>query len=352
MVFIKVSLRATFLVVTCAFLALGSCGAKSGRAGIFSSASKALDEVAKNDQYSIPDAVLDRTQCLIVIPANRDQGAESCRETPDRWTSPTLVTFRGERAKKSDLLVLVLGEKEARKLRSGVLEIGGGSSASPGPVARSKSEIKEADLRSGSVLYERKGKTLSGASARGSVSPAESQGASPSAKDEKRIEWSIDSFFNVITPSGIIIHHTAVLPDTQKTPSNKKEVDKFHSEEGFDTVCFGKEYHIAYHYLILPNGSIKEGRPDRCQGAHAKGYNDYLGISVVGDFSSKDNPGGEKGPEVPNEAQQQSLVKLCRKLQAEYKIPTQHILRHSDVAATQCPGDRFPFAHIMQMLRQ
>jgi N-acetyl-anhydromuramyl-L-alanine amidase AmpD len=96
---------------------------------------------------------------------------------------------------------------------------------------------------------------------------------------------------------------------------------------------------------------VKAGRPERCEGAHAVGYNSYLGISVAGDFDSKDNPTGEKGATKPTEKQIAALIQLCRKLMNRYKISANHIVRHSDIASTRCPGDRFPFSSILRQLR-
>jgi N-acetyl-anhydromuramyl-L-alanine amidase AmpD len=102
----------------------------------------------------------------------------------------------------------------------------------------------------------------------------------------------------------------------------------------------------------MPNGKVKAGRPERCEGAHAVGYNSYLGISLVGDFSSEDNPTGEKGPTKPSAAQIASLLQLCRRLKTRYNIPLQHIVRHSDISNTKCPGDRFPFRMILDQLQR
>jgi N-acetyl-anhydromuramyl-L-alanine amidase AmpD len=96
---------------------------------------------------------------------------------------------------------------------------------------------------------------------------------------------------------------------------------------------------------------VQRGRPETCQGAHAAGYNSYIGISVVGDFSSEDNPAGEKGPIQPTQKQLDSLIKVCRRLKERYKIPLNHIVRHSDVSATLCPGDRFPFTSVLRQIQ-
>ncbi|PYX69644.1 MAG: N-acetylmuramoyl-L-alanine amidase, partial [Acidobacteria bacterium] len=60
---------------------------------------------------------------------------------------------------------------------------------------------------------------------------------------------------------------------------------------------------------------------------------------------------GKKGPTKPSEKQIASLVKLCRRLKDRYNIPLHHIIRHSDISRTRCPGDRFPFSSVLQQLQ-
>jgi N-acetyl-anhydromuramyl-L-alanine amidase AmpD len=102
----------------------------------------------------------------------------------------------------------------------------------------------------------------------------------------------------------------------------------------------------------MSDGKVKRGRPERCEGAHAKGYNSYLGISVVGDFSREDNPTGKKGLTRPTPKQIASLIQLCRQLKDRYNIPLQHIVRHSDISSTKCPGDLFPFRSVLDQLQR
>lgn len=99
---------------------------------------------------------------------------------------------------------------------------------------------------------------------------------------------------------------------------------------------------IGYHFVIgngqgMPDGLIEPTFRWREQlhGAHAgsRDYNrDGIGICLVGDFS--------KSP--PSERQvaaaRQLIAWLCRR----YSIEASHVLRHGDVAASDCPGRFFP----------
>jgi N-acetyl-anhydromuramyl-L-alanine amidase AmpD len=171
------------------------------------------------------------------------------------------------------------------------------------------------------------------------------------ATNSTRFLEAVTAYFNSITPIGIIVHHSSTLTPAQPLPRGVGDVDQFHAQRGFDILCEGRQYHVAYHYLILTNGKVQAGRPERCEGAHSAGYNSYLGISVVGDFSSHENPRGQLGNTHPTKQQMASLVALSRQLMARYHIPVNRVLRHSDVARTECPGDRFPFRTYLSELQ-
>jgi N-acetylmuramoyl-L-alanine amidase len=316
-------------------------------AKIFKGASSILDEIAAREDNGIPEAVLNRTRCVFVFPAASNEGVASCYEALNRWTRPDLISFTGRRPPNHDLLVLLLGERESESFRSrGRLVLDGKTRISPGPLVRSKAVVTDADLYFAALVYERAASGLTGGTVQGRFAASNARPAGLASTNDRSLQLSLASFFNTITPNGIIIHHTATLPTSRNIPRNQAEIDAYHSQKGFDVVCFGREYHVAYHYLILPNGEVQPGRPERCQGAHAKAYNAHIGISLAGDFSGRRNHRSQDLP-APTAQQQRSLIELCRRLQAKYGIPVHRIMRHSDVSATECPGERFPFLKIL-----
>lgn len=156
------------------------------------------------------------------------------------------------------------------------------------------------------------------------------------------------SYRNTITPAGIILHHSAIPAEHAGGPVDVRLIDKFHERRGFGIFYWGRTYHVGYHYLILPDGTVQQGRPERCQGAHAQGHNDFIGICLVGNYSEKENPNGARDLPRPTDAQLESLVRLCRQLSGRYRFTSEKILRHADVAPhTECPGDRFPFQDVI-----
>ena len=323
-----------------------------------------LDEISKKSQNAVPDAVLNSTKCVVVIPSITGGtvnvsagGVASCREAADSWSAPAFVKFngRGIRAQRTDVLVFVLSDTGVRALRSGELQIGGQKRAAA-PLVSTTPVTTQVELDAELLTYEGAAGVLSSSEASGVIRrDANTSDAVHNEVPRKTIEKylsSVASFFNTITVTGIVIHHTAVIPGETTAPRSEHDIDEYHRARGFEILCFGRVYHVAYHYLIMPNGSVQAGRPERCEGAHAQGYNSYLGISVVGDFSSEDNPTGKKGPTRPTAKQIASLIQLCRRLKDRYNIPLQHIVRHSDISSTKCPGDRFPFRSILDQLQR
>jgi len=55
-----------------------------------------LTELSHGSATTVPDAILNRTQCILVIQAARTplhSGTTACRETSDRWNNPVVVTL-------------------------------------------------------------------------------------------------------------------------------------------------------------------------------------------------------------------------------------------------------------------
>ncbi len=162
------------------------------------------------------------------------------------------------------------------------------------------------------------------------------------------------SLDNTIEPNGIVIHHSALSADDRVRfpgPTDAAVIDALHQTRGFRTFYWGKIYHIGYQYLILPDGTIQTGRPEHCRGQHVEGHSSYIGICLIGNFSSVANPDGEGGLKSPTDAQMQSVAMLAESLQKKYKISCSSVFRHRDLKpGTLCPGDRFPWVEFRQRL--
>ena len=326
-------------------------------------AAEVLNQFLQNARPGIPDVVMNAAKCVVIIPSLPGGTAElsapgvaSCRQEADRWEPPVLINFSGRAGRKepTTVVVFVISDKGLGCLRFEGLKIAAHNN-SPAPLVSTSTVLTQLDLASDSLAYQENAGAISASKAVGIIhTNPESSAALEHSKKLKqptaKYDSAIRSFVNTITPNGIVIHHTAIIA-SQTLPRDAKELDEYHQSRGFQIFCFGRLYHVAYHYLILPDGTVQPGRPERCEGAHARGYNSYLGISVVGDFSTTDNPAGQKGPPEPTEKQISALIRLCRDLRERFNIPLQHIVRHSDIGSTTCPGDRFPFPKILQELQ-
>ena len=233
-------------------------------------AARVLDEISKKSQNAVPDAVLNSTKCVVVIPSIPEGtvnvsagGVAGCREAADSWSAPEFVKFngRGIRAHRTDLLVFVLSDKGVRALRSGELQIGGQKRGGRASCKYNSSyHSGRTDRASCLPMKARRACSLAVKPAASFARDADTSDAVHNAVPRKTIEKylsSVVSFFNTITATGIVIHHTAVIPGEITVPRNERDIDKYHQARGFEILCFGRVYHVAYHYLIMPNGKVQ-----------------------------------------------------------------------------------------------
>ncbi|MEQ8235293.1 MAG: N-acetylmuramoyl-L-alanine amidase [Syntrophomonadaceae bacterium] len=116
----------------------------------------------------------------------------------------------------------------------------------------------------------------------------------------------------------IIIHHSA-SPDV---PAGT--IHGWHLQKGWSG--------IGYHFVVRLAGIIEAGRPLEMVGAHAgpEVNRDSIGICLTGNFMDHS----------PTGAQLLSLVQLIDYLRNTYQTNLE-VLRHKDVAYTDCPGNFF-----------
>lgn len=106
----------------------------------------------------------------------------------------------------------------------------------------------------------------------------------------------------------IVIHHTAIKD------MSVADIHELHLRKAWAG--------IAYHKVILPDGTIQNGRPLNVIGAHALGVNSHsIGIVLVGNFES----------DVPAFSQMDALVKLTADLIKQYHIPLENVVPHREV---------------------
>lgn len=126
----------------------------------------------------------------------------------------------------------------------------------------------------------------------------------------------------------IVIHHTKIPGMTVAS------IHDLHLKNGWAG--------IGYHKVILPDGSLAEGRTEPMIGAHALGANrESLGIVLVGDFDN----------DQPSPAQMATLVSLTASLMKKYGLAAAAVVPHRAVTdGTTCPGLKFPWANFKETL--
>lgn len=122
---------------------------------------------------------------------------------------------------------------------------------------------------------------------------------------------------------GIILHCS------DSTFGSAIEIDKWHRERGWDNIgynfviCNGQIENNTY--MSCMDGTIERGRDIDKSGAHAKGYNNYIGICLIGINSFTD-------------AQFKSLEVLVKELILIYGISLDKIIGHNEVSNKTCPN--------------
>ena len=119
----------------------------------------------------------------------------------------------------------------------------------------------------------------------------------------------------------IIVHCTAT-PDGR--PVTIREITQWHKNRGFST--------IGYHYVVMLDGTVCNGRNVDTVGAHCTNHNSHsIGVCYVGGLDKvTKQPKDTRTP-----AQKYALVTLLKKLKALY--PQAKIYGHRDFSSKACP---------------
>lgn len=152
-----------------------------------------------------------------------------------------------------------------------------------------------------------------------------------------------------LPPLGIVVHHSATPPLMQDS-TDAASIDRMHKKRGMGAWYMGRTYHIAYHYVVLRNGSVEEGRPELCRGAHTRSllHNRRLGICLVGHFDRKWQ---DPSYHAPPSLQMDALVSLSCRLIEKWRMKEANVLPHREIDPTECPGGNFPMEEYLSRLK-
>jgi len=121
-----------------------------------------------------------------------------------------------------------------------------------------------------------------------------------------------------------IIIHCSATPEGVNFKA--RDIRVWHRERGFAD--------IGYHYIVLLDGTVEEGRVLEKIGAHCRGRNaGTIGICYIGGVQ-KD---GKTPKDTRTPAQRASLLKLCRDLVKQYPS-IKRISGHNQYANKACPS--------------
>ncbi len=145
-----------------------------------------FDEIMSSDDKSIPRSILDRAQCVVIMPglksysfvvgAQWGSGFLSCRgKRGVGWTGPGAVSLKGGSfglqvgSRDTDLLLLLMNQGAEEKLLSNQITLGVDASAAAGPVGRSVGAQTDLQMNAEILSWSRASGLFAGISLQGAA---------------------------------------------------------------------------------------------------------------------------------------------------------------------------------------
>ena len=149
------------------------------------SASLVLREIMGTKDRVIPQDLLNKAECAVVIPgmkkgafivgAKYGRGFMACRKGRAGWSAPAGVRMEGGSfgfqigGSETDLVMLVLNKRGADKLLTSKFTLGGDAQIAAGPVGRTSSAETDALMRAEILSWSRSRGVFAGISLKGST---------------------------------------------------------------------------------------------------------------------------------------------------------------------------------------
>lgn len=160
---------------TAAFVLFGVSGAlyaQTDTAQRLDEAATVFAEVMEVSDKAIPQTLLDRAQCVVVVPglkkaafifgAKYGKGFLSCRKKSGAgWTAPGSIRVEGGSfglqlgGSETDVIMLVMNERGAQRLLSSKFTLGGDASVAAGPVGRTAAAQTDAYMTAEILSWSR-----------------------------------------------------------------------------------------------------------------------------------------------------------------------------------------------------
>jgi lipid-binding SYLF domain-containing protein len=145
-----------------------------------------LNEIMSTPDKGIPDDLLDRAHCVVVVPslkkgafivgAKYGKGFISCRKAGNKgWSAPGAVRVEGGSVgfqiggSESDVVLLVMNARGADRLLSSKFTLGGEGSVAAGPVGRTAKAETDAKMTAEMLSWSRARGVFAGISLEGAT---------------------------------------------------------------------------------------------------------------------------------------------------------------------------------------
>jgi len=148
-------------------------------------AAEVLQEVMDTPDKGIPQDLLDKAQCAVIVPglkkgafligAKYGRGFMLCRTGGVGWSAPGSVRVEGGSfgfqigGSETDVIMLVMNERGAKRLLSSKFTLGADASVAAGPVGRTASAETDAYLRAEILTWSRSRGAFAGISLQGAT---------------------------------------------------------------------------------------------------------------------------------------------------------------------------------------
>lgn len=139
--------------------------------GRLQSAADDLNAMANASDKGVPQDLLNKAHCVVVIPnlkkggfivgGEYGKGFFSCRSSAGAWSAPGALRISGGKfglligGAETDVLMLVMNANGLQHLISNKFQMGGEASAAAGPVGRESSAMTDAALHAEILTYSR-----------------------------------------------------------------------------------------------------------------------------------------------------------------------------------------------------
>jgi SH3 domain-containing YSC84-like protein 1 len=160
--------------------------AQSGEEKRLQAAGEVLTEIMSVADKAIPQELLEKSQCAVVIPGLKKgafiiggkfgKGFFMCRKANGQgWGSPAGVRVEGGSVgfqiggSENDVVLLVMNKKGADRLMASQFKLGGEASVAAGPVGRTSSAMTDAMMSAEILSYSRSRGVFAGISLEGST---------------------------------------------------------------------------------------------------------------------------------------------------------------------------------------